>query len=127
MDSISCHTSQWLLELIPEFKAEWKSRDGSPYQHCSYCGSIHFDNVRQIISEGGQLSGSDWKYNYPHKFYVMPKNGGQYKFYITHLQDLSDQEFQPFSILLYAATHIEFTRKDGKLFYSAPYYGYQKG
>lgn len=41
-----------------------------PWRHCGYCGSIHPQDLLDALSRGARLGGSDWKYGYPHKFYV---------------------------------------------------------
>lgn len=67
---------------IPNFHGEWvlrenKDRSGQPwlenYRYCSYCGSLHpADFMYQACKSGSgcKIGGSDWKYGYPHKFYV---------------------------------------------------------
>lgn len=50
--------------------------EGIPYREtfrtCSYCGSIHPEDLyRHLAGEpGAELHGADWKYGWPHKFYV---------------------------------------------------------
>lgn len=41
---------------------------------CDYCGSIHPEDLLKILESGGSLGGSDWKYGWPHKFYVTAPN-----------------------------------------------------
>jgi hypothetical protein len=41
-----------------------------PFRTCSYCGSIHPEDLLSALQGGATLGGSDWKYSYPHKFYV---------------------------------------------------------
>lgn len=43
---------------------------GRPYRACSYCGSIHPEDLMKFIAGGATLHGADWKYGWPHKFYV---------------------------------------------------------
>lgn len=40
------------------------------FRRCSYCGSIHPEDLIRVLSEDAKLEGSDWKYGWPHKFYV---------------------------------------------------------
>jgi hypothetical protein len=40
------------------------------YRTCGYCGSIHPEDLVTFIAQGATLHGSDWKYGWPHKFYV---------------------------------------------------------
>lgn len=53
---------------------ETDPRYPSPYREtfrtCSYCGSIHPEDLLAVVSQGATLGGSDWKYGWPHKFYV---------------------------------------------------------
>jgi hypothetical protein len=56
---------------------EWQKRtadarnpDGEPFRRCSYCGSIHPEDLLAVVEAGARLGGSDWKYGWPHKFYV---------------------------------------------------------
>lgn len=51
-----------------------------PFRTCSYCGSIHPEDLLKLANENvAVLTGSDWKYGWPHKFYVdnipNPANG----------------------------------------------------
>jgi len=41
-----------------------------PFRRCSYCGSIHPEDLIRLLGEGATLNGADWKYGWPHKFYV---------------------------------------------------------
>lgn len=40
------------------------------FRTCSYCGSIHPEDLVDALKAGATLGGSDWKYGWPHKFYV---------------------------------------------------------
>lgn len=40
------------------------------YRNCSYCGCIHPEDLRDALRAGARMHGSDWKYGWPHKFYV---------------------------------------------------------
>lgn len=40
------------------------------FRTCSYCGSIHPEDLLEALRAGATLSGADWKYGWPHKFYV---------------------------------------------------------
>lgn len=53
---------------------EFAKRDDK-IEHCSYCGSISVaDAIKFLKMHGTRFSGSDWKYGYPHKFYIEPPN-----------------------------------------------------
>jgi hypothetical protein len=44
---------------------------GYPFRTCSHCGSINLEDFADWCRKGSiTLGGSDWKYGYPHKFYV---------------------------------------------------------
>lgn len=128
-EPITCHGKVDPVFNIPEI--EWRvKRHGqspSPCDHCSYCGSVHFDDIRRIVAEGGKLGGSDWKYGHPHKFYVYPKDShDMYKFYTIHLLDVPREEFDEFVALLQEQTGIDFSWQGDELMYRAPYHGYQR-
>jgi hypothetical protein len=39
--------------------------------HCNYCGSLSVaEAIKALETPGTQFSGSDWKYGWPHKFYL---------------------------------------------------------
>jgi hypothetical protein len=44
--------------------------DSKPFRTCSYCGCIHPADLIAGLAVGAKLGGSDWKYGWPHKFYV---------------------------------------------------------
>lgn len=109
---------------IPEFRV--RSVDGGdgtqvPDLHptCSYCGSLTIDGILEALSTSGTgYSGADWKYGWPHKFYVdIPcvayerivysryENGAvthtkgassvrHHKFYATHLRDATPAQLE---------------------------------
>lgn len=43
---------------------------GQEFRTCGYCGSIHPEDLIRVVEAGAKLGGSDWKYGWPHKFYV---------------------------------------------------------
>jgi hypothetical protein len=43
-------------------------RDGEHFRRCSYCGSIHPDDL--AAESDWHADWADWKYGWPHKFYV---------------------------------------------------------
>lgn len=102
------------------------------FRHCKYCGSIHPEDLYNLLIEGKvTLGGSDWKYGWPHKFYVYEKGNLRLsgaKFYNNHLStELLDEEtFNKVVDTINLHSGITFERKEGKLYYSAPYAGYQK-
>lgn len=104
-------------------------REGESHRTCDYCGSIHPEDLHKGLMElEWRLGGSDWKYGWPHKFYVYgPKNEMIGKFYNEHLKEVEDAEtLKVFTHVLHAHTGIHFKVNDGSLQYSAPHRGYQR-
>lgn len=109
--------------------ARWWWQPGEPYYTCSYCGSVHPMALHEILkTPGAHFSGSDWKYGYPHKFYLdMPADAlwqgspsQHMKFYTRHLSDLPDEELKPLAELIEPFFAIRFFRDDdGRLSYRA--------
>ena len=70
---IVCHDNEYFAQRFAPHK--WEVREpngtyGANLRHCSYCGSIHPLDLLKVLGEGAQLQGADWKYGWPHKFYV---------------------------------------------------------
>lgn len=60
-------TDSWAVRFGPP---TFKEREDG-ILHCSYCGSLTIeDTLRFLQTPGTQYSGSDWKYGWPHKFYI---------------------------------------------------------
>lgn len=71
----TCHDSDYQAKRFGSQSWEYRrpdsrNPDGEPFRRCSYCGSIHPEDLLNALSAGAQLGGSDWKYGWPHKFYV---------------------------------------------------------
>lgn len=70
---IVCHVSD---EFAKRFSPQkWEVRQatgtyGANLRHCSYCGSIHPEDLLKVLSQGAALELSDFKHGWPHKFYV---------------------------------------------------------
>lgn len=87
----TCHGDNPRFTLGPVTWRQPRDRDDSPYAEtfrtCSYCGSIHPEDLMAVISQGATLGGSDWKYGWPHKYYVEgipnPKAGQPHKSYVS--------------------------------------------
>ncbi len=94
---------------------------------CSYCGSIHPEDLLRFLEQAGHtLGGADWKYGWPHKFYLQ---GGAFgKWYNNHLLDegFDDEARASLITAIYIKSGIEFSLNEGRLGYRAPYTGYQK-
>ena len=75
---IACHgdvTQGGVFKISPpEWREPSGQSDGGPYyrdfRSCSYCGSMHPADLLRVVSEGARLHGADWKYGWPHKFYI---------------------------------------------------------
>jgi hypothetical protein len=121
---------------------------------CSYCGSLTIDDFLQgLETSGAHFSGSDWKYGWPHKFYLdLPcapyrtSLGGRYytengkriaectwgeravrhhKFYSIHLLDATPEQLERWQRIAQPRLGITFELVDGKLKYRAPHGGFQ--
>jgi hypothetical protein len=73
------HEAEWRKRdgvLSTSFRhiVSWLQKDPQPYSYpfrtCSYCGSIHPEDLFGFLQQGAELFGADWKYGWPHKFYV---------------------------------------------------------
>lgn len=102
---------------------------------CSYCGSLHPEDLYNLLQmPGTKLGGADWKYGWPHKFYVeVPQTTGygaslHGKWYNEHLNDegLDEETFTRLTQLILEKSGIEFYKNEGRLLYKAPYAGYQR-
>lgn len=63
-------------------------RDTDPYVTCSFCASLHPDEFLRAAFLGAKIGGSDWKYGYPHKFYVDWPNPEPERLYpVSHLSE----------------------------------------
>lgn len=101
---------------------EWRA-DGT----CSYCGSMSpADATKALMTPGTHYSGSDWKYGWPHKFYI-ESNGKHGKFYSVHLLDSSPEEFAAFNTAAANTIGVRFSvhPENGRLGYVAPLVGFQ--
>jgi hypothetical protein len=79
----TCHDSDYRVQAPFRFGApEWRPAVDSdaraapgresyrPFRVCSFCGSMHPEDLVAALKAGARLSGSDWKNGWPHKFYV---------------------------------------------------------
>lgn len=65
---------------------KYEQRGGESFRRCSYCGSVHPQDLLKARNEGkiGSVDRSvDWKYGWPHKIYV-DVDGSFAKFYNVH-------------------------------------------
>jgi hypothetical protein len=123
---------------------------------CTFCGSVNIDAfINTFKTPGNSFSGSDWKYGWPHKFYLEIKfpepillcKGSTYKdgvstfhepvlshvehnkFYNEHLYLATPEQLEQYNIFVYPFTGIRFELKEEKgekrIYFSAPRHGYQ--
>jgi hypothetical protein len=144
----TCHAREARLS-----KGEWRERDGQ--RVCDYCGSLHPADLLSLLKQGATLGGSDWKYGWPHKFYVTAPNPQadetvqvgssfsagvetpimgkrptlHFKWYNDHLRDdgYGPEARERLIAALAKHSHIEFSfDAEGRLMYRAPHFGYQR-
>lgn len=158
-------------EPDPVFKyggAEWSRKNDSEPRHCTYCGSIHPEDMydlftgkavineprfdpheaiekvggnpedylkalhahqREVNAMGPRLHGADWKYGWPHKFYIHGASAGYIKWYNQHLDDkgYDDEAWKALVDLLECHGGVKFFRNEkGQLAFKAPYCGFQR-
>lgn len=130
-DKPTCHGRQ--DPLYPEHKMEWWTRAGEDRRTCSYCGCVHPADLLRLIEAGAEVGGSDWKYGWPHKFYVTtPSNPEQKgiwaKWYNEHLKDAGYDDEALALLLAKLEKHsgIRFELDGGRLRYRAPHAGYRR-
>lgn len=150
MTEIKCHNGQMFADV---HKPVWNPPNplrepcGTPFKTCSYCGSINPEDLLGYLEsfQSITMECADWKYGYPHKFYVYgipnPLAGKQVKigsscrngisedtmgkasadaftkFYSTHLLDCSDKLIDSLSTFFLKHSNIEFVRKPEGLAY----------
>ncbi len=94
-------------------------RDGR--EHCNYCGSITLEAAIGLLSTPGtHYSGSDWKYGYPHKFYI-----GAQKFYTRHTDGASDEQIARWNAAAEATVGVTFEKTENGIRWKSPCQGYQ--
>jgi len=93
---------------------------------CSFCGSIKAEDTIKFLVAGNDASGSDWKNNWPHKFYVRGNDGIMWKFYNEHLTELDSVVFQSITDLFESVFKVRFEYDVvGRIKFRAPSFGYQ--
>ena len=159
MTEIKCHGDVTQGGIFKFGKTVWRDAEpvhkdgyqGYVYRSCSYCGSINPDDLLKAVAAGAILEGADWKYGWPHKFYVRdipnPIAGQQIKvgssdgkpimgqasktagmkWYNEHLEDLNDDEFKRVADMITEKTKIVFSRDEKGVKYKASFDGYQAG
>ncbi len=102
----------------------------APYRTCSYCGSLHPEDLVSLLEAfGARLGGSDWKYGWPHRFYVRFPSGQMLKWYNEHLLDKGYDEaaLDHLRALLHVHAGVLFlVGDDGQMRYRALYRGFQQ-
>jgi hypothetical protein len=93
---------------------------------CSFCGSVRPLDAAEWLERGNEASGSEWKYGWPHKFYVSDNEGKEWKFYSEHLTELGPESFARVSEAIASTLRIRFVYDPAdRMFVKAPEYGYQ--
>lgn len=76
-DQPKCHDNEMAAQRFgkPSWrlsgeKAHPNSDHVESFRSCSYCGSIHPEDLVSILESGAHLGHADWKYGWPHKFYI---------------------------------------------------------
>lgn len=77
MDSeVKCHGDVSQGGVFRFDQPSWQTREREPYvtgmRQCSYCGSLNPEDLLAALKAGTvqDIHGADWKYGWPHKFYV---------------------------------------------------------
>lgn len=152
---ITCHEGESRTEIFGP--THWRVENGlhpdggqgRAMPNCSYCGSMHPQALLELLKSGAvSLESADWKYGWPHKFYVsgianpiagreikcgsMSENGKTTpimgkasatlteKFYSVHLQDMSASDLEEIGALIFEKTRIQFSRDEKGLKYFRP-------
>jgi hypothetical protein len=123
----TCHEGAW---PAPSAEQSWRQYAGESFRRCSYCGSIHPEDLIKLVGEGAEIQGADWKYGWPHKFYVKGADGvgGAGKWYNEHITDEGfDDEARGALLGILESSGITFKiDSHGRLSYEAPHHGFQK-
>lgn len=104
----------------------WRDPDPRfPALTCSFCGSVQPEYAEKLLTrDEPTVSGSDWKYGWPHKFYLTDEKGQMWKFYSEHLLEASN--FETLTAALSTVLHVTFEYDlQGRMNYKAPSKGYQ--
>jgi len=102
----------------------YRKKDG--VDTCSYCGSISpKEALERLTDPASNGSGSDWKYGWPHKFYI--SIGNKYgKFYSRHLYDADPKTLAALTEVIALKLGIRFNiTPEGDLAYKSPTPGFQ--
>lgn len=107
----------------------WQPRanvDGHEIRCCSFCGGVHPSDFVFLMGRAGTgYSGSDWKYGWPHKFYITVPGRAMMKFYTKHLKEANIPTFESANRLSRRYFDVEFARVDGTLGWAASYHNIQ--
>jgi hypothetical protein len=90
----------------PYGPVEWRpGRDGLPARTCSYCGSLHPEDLVKL-AEAGQLAdvdrSVDWKYGWPHKVYVDVRNPKPGTLYVVGSSTHASETYRAYKDLTWA-------------------------
>lgn len=71
-----CHDGDPSVKRLIRFQGEafavrWREPDTDrPFRHCSFCSSIHPEDMMKGFEAGARAELSDMKYGWPHKHYI---------------------------------------------------------
>lgn len=122
---MKAHNKEYSIVSGGAPSVEFKKRDDD-IEHCSYCGSISVEKAIEVLkTTGAHYSGADWKYGWPHKFYLeLPKPDGSgkiyLKFYNEHLKDATQDQVKEYSDLTTKLLGIHFQVDEKGVYFSAP-------
>lgn len=121
----TCHDSDPHAAVSRYDPSEWHApRDGQSFRTCSYCGSIHPGDLMDLAGRNElSLDMADWKYGWPHKFYVkgIASPASHAKWYNLHLADLAGDAFTMVAEFVEQQGGIRFEMKpDGLAYRTVP-------
>lgn len=91
VDTITIHECEENQLNFPTAYWEKNERQGIEARFCSFCGSLHPEDLYKFLDSCDRAEFADRKYGYPHKIYLDIDNA-MLKFYTRHLIDLKDPE-----------------------------------
>lgn len=107
----ACHDNQWSAQQFGP--SEWRNAGpGRAYRSCSYCGSIHPEDLLHAMRNGSTAERSDFKYGWPHKFYITGGPVGHAKWYNEHFTDMDADAVRALSEELEKHVGIRFERDE---------------
>lgn len=91
-EEITIHLNEQHYGNSKEDQWEKHERRGLINRHCSYCGSLHPEDMYDLLDQCTSAEFADRKYGYPHKIYITMPEHRMLKFYTRHLIDITDKQ-----------------------------------